>query len=236
MSYTNQALERIAAIQITIGVPGLGIPVVLQAEPYQPSDMSSVSCPFFVNEIAGGATDLPIADGEQYVETEIHMMLAVERRVANIDLKYGVKETLQWRDAVLAMFAQHIKLSAPQVLIKSSTNAGPIMITTGTPHCLAASDQVTIANHLINTAANGNWNTVATSPTAFTLTGSTGNGAGGATGTARMLQPGDLSGFVTSFVIKSWDLVPYIYGAADFLALRFVATLKEMYVTSPMAP
>ena len=66
--------------------------------------------------------------------------------------------------------------------IVSSTNAAPIAITT-TTHGLFTGDRVTISGHTVNTAANGTWTIIKTGATTFTLTGSTGNGIGGADGT-----------------------------------------------------
>ncbi len=235
MSQLNTVLERIADIQIGITVPGLPIPYVLQAEPYQPSDMNSVACPFFVNEVRGGPSNLPITAGMQYRTMVVHMMLAVQRREADIDLKYGVENTAEWVDAVYAMFAQHVRLSAPSVLLKSSTNTNPITVETVVPHRLTSGDQVIIANHLVNTAANGSWTVTVTDATHFTIP-TAGNGAGVQTGTMRKLQPYDLP-FIVDCEITSWDLVPYAYGSVNpeipnFLALMFPLRVREMYVTT----
>lgn len=81
--------------------------------------------------------------------------------------------------------------------IASSTNATPIVVTTNyigptglTPHGFVVGQTVTVANHLVNTAANGTWvisavggSTSGSTGTTLTLTGSVGNGVGGATGT-----------------------------------------------------
>lgn len=67
--------------------------------------------------------------------------------------------------------------------IASSTNATPIQITTSANHGLGTNDQVTIANHLINTNANGTWFITRVGATTFTLNTSAGNGIGVATGT-----------------------------------------------------
>jgi uncharacterized protein YjdB len=84
-------------------------------------------------------------------------------------------------------------LPGSPVTIASSTNTSPIVITLSAGHGYAIGSTmwgVTIANHLVNTAANGYWTrSTATSSTAFTLTGSTGNGVGGATGTASTDAP-----------------------------------------------
>lgn len=69
------------------------------------------------------------------------------------------------------------------VNIASSTFATPIVITTSTSHLMATGEQVTIAGHLINTAANGTWTIIVISPTTFSLTTSVGNGVGVNTGT-----------------------------------------------------
>ena len=73
--------------------------------------------------------------------------------------------------------------AAVPATIASSTNATPVEVTTATAHGLTSGDIVTIASHLVNTNANGTWSILVTSPTTFTLTGSVGNGVGGATGT-----------------------------------------------------
>jgi hypothetical protein len=66
--------------------------------------------------------------------------------------------------------------------IASSTNAAPIVVTTAAAHGLAVNDRVTITDHLANTNANGTWVLSAVGTTTFTLTATTGNGVGGATG------------------------------------------------------
>lgn len=75
--------------------------------------------------------------------------------------------------------------SSPTVSIASSTNATPIAITTSAAHGYSTGDTVFICDHTTNTNANGTWEITVTSSTAFTLTGSTGNGVGGAAGTSR---------------------------------------------------
>jgi hypothetical protein len=72
--------------------------------------------------------------------------------------------------------------AAPRA-IASSTNASPIVITTGAPHGYVSGDKVSIVGHAVNTNANGSWQIVVTGPTTFQLVGSSGNGVGGATGT-----------------------------------------------------
>jgi hypothetical protein len=79
------------------------------------------------------------------------------------------------------------------VSIISSTNTTPIVVTAGTPgdqHGFVVGQTVTVADHLVNTNANGSWvisavggTTSGGTGTTLTLTGSVGNGVGGATGT-----------------------------------------------------
>lgn len=234
MSKAIAVLERIAEIQVGITVPGLGIPYVLQAEPYQPSNMSSVSCPFFVNELtlSPNTANLPIAAGQQFRELNIMMMLCVARKQANIDLKYGVQETLQWSDAVFAAFAQHVRLSSPSKLIKSSTNASPIVVTTTVRHHFTSGDAVTISGHLVNTNANGPWIVTVIDDHSFSIPG-VGNGTGGQTGECRLTQPDDMTDHVVDAVITQWSpAVPYEYGDAEFLAIPHNLKVREMYVTT----
>lgn len=110
----DQIMLRIANIQIAINVPGEPRPNVLLAEPYQPSDTNSIYCPFFINEAHGGPTDIPISSGQQYATTEIWMMLCLKRKEAMTNLKLGARETIMWRNSILAAFANRVKLSNPE--------------------------------------------------------------------------------------------------------------------------
>jgi hypothetical protein len=112
-SQTNQIVERIAQIQVLIEVSDALRPNVILVEPYQPSDTNSAVCPFFINEIHGGPSNLPISSGQQYIEEDIWMVLCVRRKEANTNLKLTLQETVNWRDAVYAAFANRVKLSNP---------------------------------------------------------------------------------------------------------------------------
>ena len=113
MSHTNALLERLAQIQVLIEVPGALRPNVILAEPYEPSDTSSAVCPFFINEIHGGPSNLPISAGQQYLQEDIWMVLCVRRVEAGTNWKLTLKETVAWRDAVYAAFAERVRLSNP---------------------------------------------------------------------------------------------------------------------------
>lgn len=66
--------------------------------------------------------------------------------------------------------------------ISSSTNATPIVITTGSNHGYATGDSVVVENHATNTNANGRRTITVLASNTFSLNGSVGNGVGGATG------------------------------------------------------
>lgn len=73
----------------------------------------------------------------------------------------------------------------PTRSISSSTNASPIVITSNN-HGYANGDTIFITGHTTNTNANGTWEITNVTTNSFSLVGSTGNGTGGATGTARL--------------------------------------------------
>jgi hypothetical protein len=85
------------------------------------------------------------------------------------------------------------------VLITSSTNANPSVVTTSSAHGLVVGDVVEVANHLVNTNINGTW-VLATvgSTTTFTVPAPA-NGAGAATGFAMKME----SDTTINFTIQS---------------------------------
>lgn len=106
--------------------------------------------------------------------------------------------------------------SAGNILLVSSTNATPIVVTT-TTHNLSNGDLVSITGHTTNTAANGTWKVAGVTGTTFQLTNpvdgtnTVGNGVGGATGSAVVLGG-------VSTVGKFWtDFSACIVGAKQTL-------------------
>ncbi len=69
--------------------------------------------------------------------------------------------------------------------INGATNASPIVVSTTANHLFATGDTVLVSGVTGNTAANGEWTIIVLSSTTFSLTGSTGNGAYVAGGTAK---------------------------------------------------
>lgn len=114
---SNEWIERVAAIQETIALPGGAayVTTIQSAEPYMPSDMSSAKCPFFINEVKDGPTNFLATGGLQWVETNVNMVLCVLRREQNTDLRLGIKQTLYWRNAVFSTFAAHLQLGSGPV-------------------------------------------------------------------------------------------------------------------------
>lgn len=106
-TYINDILERVAEIEVGIVGPN-GQPVRI-AEPYLPSDVSRYELPFFINEVEGGPVKFIATMGRQEVQTVLHMHLCLFNRASG-NLKEQMKAALQWRDYVLAAFAQHLRL------------------------------------------------------------------------------------------------------------------------------
>lgn len=99
-------------------------------------------------------------------------------------------------------------VSNQPVNIVSSTNASPIVITTATDP-FATGQQVVVKNHATNTNANGTWTITRTGSGTYSLTGSTGNGVGGATGTiTRTITP----------AVADRTVVPIIFPTLTFYA------------------
>jgi hypothetical protein len=104
---------------------------------------------------------------------------------------YGKREQLAAQvlnnpDGYLSRFAWAVVqntaiVRGSPVSIVSSTNANPIVLTTGT-HGLSTGAVVVVAGHAVNTAANGAWTATVLTTTTFSIP-VLGNGVGGATGT-----------------------------------------------------
>lgn len=73
------------------------------------------------------------------------------------------------------------------VSILSSTNTSPIVVRTSAPHGLVTGDVVWIYDHQVNIEANGESAVDVVDSDHFSIAGTTGAGAGGATGTVQIL-------------------------------------------------
>ena len=113
-----------------------------------------------------------------------------------------------------------LNAAAPRA-ITSSTNASPIEITMAAPHGYATGQKVTVAGHLVNTAANGSWEITVTGASTFELNGSVGNGVGGATGT---LAPKSKYAYCDDFrnVVLAIDT-----GVTSTLTVKLVGSIQD---------
>lgn len=108
---------------------------------------------------------------------------------------YGKRQSLAYQvlrnpsgytDLFVWAVAQNTALTFYQpIQIVSSTTANPTVITTGA-HGYSTGDMVVVANHAVNTAANGIWPITVLSSTTFSVP-IAGNGSGLTTGTATKL-------------------------------------------------
>lgn len=114
-------LDRIAAIQAAITVPGLDQPSILYAEAFPPSNMSAVQCPFFVNQLAPSGTSDPYAS-TQYRDFKVLMDLCILRKEGAENLKLATRLVAYWIDAVYSAFAAHVRLSDPVYSIADIAN------------------------------------------------------------------------------------------------------------------
>lgn len=151
----------------------------------------------------------------------------------------------QWEADISGWYATHTNYSA--INIASSTNASPIEITTAAPHNLVTGQQVVVAGHLINTAANGTWIIVVTGASTFTMTTSVGNGIGAATGTVtRTLTPSLADRTVEIAIVPPasfyLDVAGGTIGTTSFantlssFTLDIETGLKPVYTASSLSP
>jgi len=120
--------------------------------------------------------------------------------------------------------------------ITSSTNATPIVVTL-TSHGLTTGDTVVVTGHTTNTNANGTWEVNVLTSSTFELTGSVGNGVGGASGTFRVRNNSRV--MLASAVTKSIQDCGFQSGAwtasANVTATITTSDFKEGYGASSIA-
>ena len=121
MSGANVVSEAVAALQRTIDLgvsPTAGFPTTVQAAyPYMQWDGNSLNCPFFVNNMTGGATDFLATGALQRVDEVVHMFLCLFPSEQGDNLEGNIEYALAWRDVVFAKFATALRLGGiPSVL------------------------------------------------------------------------------------------------------------------------
>lgn len=117
--------------------------------------------------------------------------VAGEAKSSMSDVKYSKRQALAQQvlvnpNAYISQFALAVVQNAAVALgatvnISGSTNAYPIVVTTAAAHGLSTGDTVRIADHLINTSANGTWTATNLTSTTFSIPVA-GNGIGVGTG------------------------------------------------------
>lgn len=118
-------------------------------------------------------------------------------------------------DAFLASFLASVAADPassltwyPPLSVASSTNANPSVITTSAAHGLTSGDVVEIADHLVNTAANGVWVVTVLTTTTFSIPQAA-NGTGSGSGTVmRMIIDSDLAFTVNSVFSANANILP----------------------------
>lgn len=109
-SRTNLILERIAAIQASIALDGLGSIQVAYA--YALSDVPNANVPFVVNIIQ--PSQIPhFSPGLVWPEDEIDMYFCLQRVEGDVLLQQNIMQAARWRDEIIAKFAAHTRLSPP---------------------------------------------------------------------------------------------------------------------------
>jgi hypothetical protein len=102
--------------------------------------------------------------------------------------------------------------------ITSSTNATPIVITKNS-HGFTNGQVIYIVGHTTNTAANGTWTVANVTANTLELSGSVGNGVGGATGTMLLVAEAQLADTAASGVY-TFEVDTAALAAGDLVELR----------------
>lgn len=130
--------------------------------------------------------------------------------------------------------------------IAASTKTSPIGLT-APGHSLTTGASVVVAGHLVNTAANGTFTIMVVDANHFTLDGSTGNGVGGATGTATFTPSVPPPPFGASYadwwaslmltkgITLRTGAAPQLVPIANAVAVGVVASIVADAVVNPSA-
>lgn len=149
------------------------------------------------------------------VQSRVENFLKQNQSLGGVDGYYFHVNSYDWRNATtpispptnLVGFAVERGVTAVSA-ITSASNTSPISINTSVNHLLATGQIVTINGVTGNTAANGSWPIIVTTPTSFTLVGSVGNGT--YTGGGNAFIPSDRSSLTWDEVNNTWRLVTII--------------------------
>lgn len=110
-SKLNQILERIAAIQKSIDLDGLGR--IRQAYTYPPADPSTAALPFTVN--LGIPSDVShVTPGLYWPVNDIDMHFCFANWQGDSTLRANLAQVARWHDLIFSTFGAHVRLSPPE--------------------------------------------------------------------------------------------------------------------------
>ena len=150
VSNINDICEAVATLQRTVS---LGIaatpqfPTTIQAAfPYMQWDGNALNCPFFVNDVTGGATDFAATGVLQQVESTVHMYLCLMPWEAGSTMEGNLEYALRWRDVVFAAFAAALRLGGglPGVLEAHITSWDKVKLEYGSGDFVALRFDLTV--------------------------------------------------------------------------------------------
>ncbi len=132
------------------------------------------------------------------VQSKVHNFLKQNQSLGGTDGYYFHVNSYDWKNATAPIGTPSnltgwaVERGIVSVTpVSSATNASPIVVVSSSPHGLATGQIVTITGAQGNVAANGTWPVIVTSPTQFSLVGSSGTGA--YTGGGNIFTPRDFS-------------------------------------------
>ncbi len=124
----------------------------------------------------------------------------------------------------------------PEFSITSSTNATPIVVTVS-GHRFSNGDKILFRGHTVNSNANGVWTIANVTTNTFELSGSTGNGIGGATGTVCNLTSGKSSQVnnLYSVLRRAWKDPRWIVEFETRLSMSWLEVGDNFRINHPAA-
>jgi len=112
-SNVNTILQRIVSIAQTVSIPTTPVTTITAAFDTQPADPTNAIVPFVViqSAVKPGVVRAFAGTGQLHVDDHFKLVLCLELQQAEALQQTNLALALQWRDAVLATFAQHLQLS-----------------------------------------------------------------------------------------------------------------------------
>ena len=116
------ALDAVAAIQsaVTVTFNDSTVGQVTHAYPYGEWSITSVNCPFFVNQTNGGDCNIGATQGRQDIDNVVEMFLCLWPTSQGRSREQTMRYVLEWRDAVFTAFALKIRLGGAMSFVKQA--------------------------------------------------------------------------------------------------------------------